>query len=345
MKKMLVGFIFFLFIALMYFNYISKQKGFISPITSPSPTEKPLLVYTFERLHQTAFPKNIIKLDRLYSETPDSTSQIFYFETPKTPSETAMDSVSGLMNIPKKPGVYPIIIMLRGYIPDELYAPGAGTQHVAEVLAQNGYITLAPDFLGFGESSPPAKDSFEARFQMYTTALTLLSSLKTLNDGLEASYSGSIKADNSKIGIWGHSNGGHIALVTLELSGVQYPTVLWAPVSKSFPYSILYYSDEADDHGKALRVVLANFERDYNADLFSPINYFSWIKAPLSIHQGTLDREVPEQWSQNLATTLKNGKIDVGYQTYPANHNMIPSWNDAVKDSIDFYNKKFKYSL
>lgn len=323
----------------MYFN--SSRRAFISPLGIPTPTEKPLLKYTFENLRKTQFPKSKIVLDRKYSESADSTSQLFFFDTPKVPGKTYMDKASGLMNIPRKPGTYPVIIMLRGFVPDEMYQPGIGTQHVAEVLAQNGYITLAPDFLGFGESSPPSKDSFEARFQTYTTTLSLLSSISTLNDGLSASYSGSVSADVAKIGIWGHSNGGHIALSILAISGATYPTVLWAPVSKSFPYSILYYSDDAPDHGKALRVVLANFERDYDADLFSPLNHYSWIKAPLSIHQGDIDTAVPKEWSQDLVTALKNEGVNVSYNAYSGDHNMLPSgWNEAVTNSVDFFDEQ-----
>jgi dipeptidyl aminopeptidase/acylaminoacyl peptidase len=248
-----------------------------------------------------------------------------------------------MINLPKKPGNYPVIVMLRGFVPDEMYKPGVGTQHVAEALAQNGYITLAPDFLGFGESSPPSKDSFEARFQTYTTVLSLFSSLTTLNNGLQASYSGTITANLDQVGIWGHSNGGHIALSVLAISGKEYPTVLWAPVSKSFPYSILYYSDDADDHGKMLRKVLADFEKDYDTDLFSPINYYSQITAPISLHQGTLDSAVPEQWSADLVTLLKKEGVTVSYQTYEADHNMLPSaWSSAVSNSIDFFDLHLK---
>lgn len=341
MRKLLLLCAIFTIAISFYFYFVSRKTSFVNLVKAPVPTEKPLLAYTFEKLKQTRFSKSNIRLDRPYSETADSTSQIFYFETPKSPSDMTMDTVSGLMNIPKKPGVYPVIIMLRGFVPDEMFQPGVGTEHVAEAFSQHGFITLAPDFLGFGQSSPPSKDSFEARFQTYTTSLTLLSSLSTLNDGLQASYSGTITADLTKVGIWGHSNGGHIALSALALSGVRYPTVLWAPVSKSFPYSILYYSDEADDHGKALRAVLANFEHDYNADLFSPINYFQWIKAPLSIYQGDIDAEVPQRWSQDLVTILKKEGVDTSYHSYHGDHNMTPSWSEVVKDSIDFYDKKF----
>lgn len=329
-------------IALMFFYVFLLKKSQTGLPSSILPTEKPLMAYTFESLKKTKFPQNDIKLDRPYSETVNSTSQIFYFETPKKPNGSGMDKVSGLMNLPRKPGTYPVVIMFRGFVPDEMYEPGVGTQHVAEALAEHGFITLAPDFLGFGESSSPSKDSFEARFQTYTTALTLLSSLSTLNEGLRASYSGTITTDLTHVGIWGHSNGGHIALSVAAISGLPYPVVLWAPVSKSFPYSILYYSDEADDHGKALRAVLANFEKDYNADLFSPLNYYSWIKAPLSIHQGENDTEVPQQWSQDLVSTLKKEEIHVSYHTYQGDHNLVPSWSEAVRDSISFFDEYFK---
>lgn len=289
-------------------------------------------------------PVSNIILGKIVSKNAISFSQVFYYETPVKPGSSVMEKVSGLLNAPVKPGNYPVIVMYRGFVPDNIYAPGVGTQPVAGQLAANGFITLAPDFLGFGQSSPGAKDSFENRFQSYTTALSMLSSLPTLNSGLSASYSGTLSADMTHIGIWGHSNGGHIALSTLAISGITYPTVLWAPVSTSFPYDILYYTDESDDQGKVLRKILAQFETVYNTDDFSPEKYYNWIHAPLEINQGTGDQEVPYWWSSNLVDTLKKDKVDVTYNTYPgADHNMLPSaqWNAAVLNTISFFKAQF----
>lgn len=338
------------FLFLVLFIAITAETSFIvnrflltkqtSPVTKVTP--KPLLAYTFENLKKTEFPKNQITFGSAVSENTDFISQMFYFSVPKTPGSKEMEKVSGLANIPKKAGSYPVIVMFRGFVPDNIYKPGIGTQPVAGALAKNGYITLAPDFLGYGQSASPSSNPFENRFQTYTTALTLLSSLSTLNSGLSASYSATT-ADLNKIGIWGHSNGGHIALSSLEISGVTYPTVLWAPVSASFPYSILYYTDESDDQGKTLRKTLAGFEIDYNTDLFSPTNYFNWIKAPLEINQGINDQEVPYWWSDNLTSILKKDNVSVKYLTYPgADHNMLPSgWADATSSTLNFYNKEF----
>ena len=45
----------------------------------------------------------------------------------------------------------PVIIQFRGYVERSIYQPGAGTKKTAEVFAKNGFISLAPDFLGYGD--------------------------------------------------------------------------------------------------------------------------------------------------------------------------------------------------
>lgn len=344
MKKALGLLCIILFIiALAESLFIFRNQWFTKNIIEEIPIPRPLLAYTFENLKKTNFPKSQITFGPVISENTDYFSQMFYFSTPKTPRSKIMEKVSGLANIPKKEGKYPVIVMFRGFVPDDIYKPGVGTQPSAKELAKKGFITLAPDFLGFGQSASPSANPFESRFQTYTTALTLLSSLPTLNNGLDSNYVGTISADLENVGIWGHSNGGHIALSILAISGVDYPTVLWAPVSTSFPYSILYYTDEYDDQGKTLRKNLAGFENIYNTDLFSPANYYNWIKAPIEINQGTGDREVLYWWSDELVTKLEKANISVTYFTYPgADHNLLPSgWSDAVLNTVDFYKKEF----
>lgn len=326
-KKIALFFLFTIAVAIGYFLVDQKLQ---KPQNQPKPL--PLLKYTLENLKNTKFTPSQILLENKLTET----SQMFYFNTPQ--------KVSGLMNFPKEPGVYPVIVMFRGYAPKETYTSGVGTQPSARVLAANGFITLAPDFLGYGESASPSAQPFEERFQTQTTALTLLASLINLNSALDASYSGEIRADLTKIGIWGHSNGGNIAIETLEASGVTYPTVLWAPVSKSFPYSILYYTDETDDQGKYLRAALSEFEKDYDTQKFSAANYLNWINAPILINQGTEDQEVPFWWSDEFVERLKKEGVDVEYIKYPgANHNMLPgAWSEAITNTINFYKSQFK---
>lgn len=324
MKKLGIGII--LLITILGIFIFSKR----DVVLKERVKERPLLKYAFENLKKNKFKPSPIVLGVTLDEKENYISQLFYFNIPQ--------KVSGLINVPKKEGIYPIVIMLRGFVPVETYTTGVGTKRAGEVFAQNGFITLAPDFLGYGQSDNPSKDSIEERFQTYTAALTLLSSLNNLNAGLEASYSGRIKTDPAKVGIWGHSNGGQIALSVLEITGRNYPTVLWSPVSKPFPYSILYYTDEFADRGKALRRAVANFENDYDVELYSSSNFYSWINAPIEIHQGTADDAIPPEWSDNLFADLTKLGKDAVYFTYPgADHNLLGGWETAIQRSLNFY--------
>lgn len=314
-------------------NPIGKEKVIV---------EKPLEKYSFERLKKAGFLGNTIEIGKVIKEEEEFTSRMFYFYDPSAGSGQAK-KVSGLMNLPTKAGSAPaVIVMLRGYVDRDKFTSGEGTRRSGEEFARNGFITLAPDFLGFGESAKSSDTSIEDRFQTYTTALSLLTSLPTLNKAFEKEFL-DYKADSEKVGIWGHSNGGHIALAVLAITGKSYPTVLWAPVSKPFPYSILYFTDEFDDHGKALRKVVSDFEKDYDIEKYSVNNYYAWIKAPVSLHQGINDEEVPVRWSEQLKTDLEKEKIDVSYFTYPGeNHNFNQGgWSIAMQRSVEFYKQHF----
>lgn len=299
-------------------DYVSSH-NVVSPIGSI--LEKPLEKYTINRLSGRVPTGSQIVLDGATATTSAYTAHTFHFESDGK-------KVTGLAHIPNGNGPFPVIVQYRGFIDPTKYVSGMGTEHSAQVYAQNGFLSLAPDFLGFGGSEAPSTDVFEERFETYTTALNLLASVKTLP-----------MADASKIGIWGHSNGGQIALTVLEVVGRQIPAVLWAPVSKPFPYSILYYTDEADDHGKILRKELAAFEKDYDVELYSLTNYLTQITGPVQLHQGEADAAVPVSWSDVLSKQLK----DVRYFTYPgADHDMNGAWNTVVTRDIAFFTKNFR---
>lgn len=293
----------------------------LSPITQVM--ERSLDKYTIDNLSTRQGVSSQIVLDAAIATTSAYTEYLFHFMS-------SGKKVTGLAHLPSSVNEHkplPVIVQVRGYVDHSIYAPGVGTKRSAEVFADNGYISLAPDFLGYGASDNPSVDVFEERFQTYVVLLDLLASVKSLS-----------VADAARVGIWAHSNGGQIALTVLEITRGVYPTVLWAPVTRAFPYSILYYTDEAEDKGKALRKKLAEFERNYDVDLFTMVNFTDRIVAPIQIHQGGMDDAVPERWSSEFVTQLKKKNIDVDYYVYPgADHNMQPGWNTAIIRSIDFY--------
>ncbi len=339
MKKLmlLILIIAFSVAGVLYIFKNSISSKIVNPIAKEQRIfEKPLAKYSYKRLRETAFPEGKITFGKVIKEDEAFTSRMFYFRDGEK-------KVSGLLNLPVKEGTYPVIILFRGYVDREIYTTGEGTRRTAEEFARNGYITLAPDFLGYGESDMPSEKSIEERFQTYTTALSLLASVGTLNTALENDDDLTQQADLTKIGIWAHSNGGQIALSVLAISGKPIPTVLWAPVTKPFPYNILYFTDEFDDEGKALRKVVAEFEREYDVYEYTVTKYLSWIQAPLQLHQGSADEAVPKRWSDQFDELLTKKEITHEYFVYQGeNHNFNNgSWPQAVERSLHFYTTQF----
>jgi uncharacterized protein len=302
---------------------------FLGP--TPTPTPLPLLKYSFDNLMAYEPQSSPITLTKPLDSITTPTAQAYEF------TYTTEDKImSGLIVHPAAQATpsagFPVILMLRGFVDPSIYTTGIGTKNVALRLAENGFVAIAPDFFGFGSSDYPDSDIFGERLQKPLNLLDLIASLETLPF---------INPD--QLGIWAHSNGGQIALSLLEITAKPYPTVLWAPVSKSFPYSILFYTDEYDDQGKALRANLSRFESTYDVFDFSIDRYWEKINAPIEIHQGTADDAVPYTWSQALAKNLPAQEFEPQLFLYPgADHNLRPSWEAATIRTLDFY---YKYLL
>lgn len=324
-----------------YFYYYNIELATPIPLSEKEEIDYQLNNYAYDTLKKKEFAPQVMTFGDVLTEQEGFQTRMFYYELDGK-------KVSGLAHLPADGTNHPVIVMVRGYVDHAIYTPGVGTRRASEVFARHGYITLAPDFLGYGESDLPSVVPLEDRFQTYPTVLQLLSNIDKLNISLQNldSQSGSgmtTFADQSNVGIWGHSNGGQIAISALEVSGRSYPTVLWAPVTKPFPYSVLYFTDEFDDNGRYLRRIIADFETDYDIERFSLSNYFSWIDAPLQLHQGGNDDAVPIEWSDEFVEEVEKEGISVDYYRYPsADHNLMPDWSQAVERSLSFFDKHLR---
>lgn len=329
----------------------------LSNIAVEKKKENPYGVYSFESLRTMAFQPGAITLHQLLETTPTHNAYLVSWEVPD-PTGNTTKKVSGQINIPTGTGPFPVIIMLRGYVDPGQYTTGVGTRNGAAAFARNGYITIAPDFLGYGTSDLESNDVLIARFAKPLVVLQLLRNLQDLDLKIDPASSPDGQAvpaflesdtrqlfNTQRLGLWGHSNGGQIALSVLEITSRNMPTSLWAPVSKPFPYSALYYMDESPDQGAYVREALAKFEFELknNPWDFSILKEPARILSPVQIHQGGADDAVPLEWSQELEKTLKDATVSATLFTYPqANHNLTPDWDTVVQRDLQFYAKYLK---
>lgn len=333
----------------------------ISPLVSDEKAvpPNPYAQFRFSELAKLQLSPGPVRIENLIDAQPSYASFLVSWDVPDLETGTRV-KVTGQMNLPQGDGPFPVIVMLRGYADREIYSTGLGTRNAAAAFARNGYITIAPDFPGFGGSGPESNDILVARFSKPVTVLQLLQNLENLQ--VEASSSATTAAADAAapitfptniqtlfqtdaVGIWAHSNGGQIALSTLEITNRVLPTTLWAPVSQPFPYSVLYYSNETPDGGKYLRRELANFEftLDNDPQDFSVLSQPERIIAPVQIHQGGADDAVPFAWSNMLYDELLEATIEAELFTYPsADHNLQPNWDEAVQRDLIFFAEHLK---
>ncbi len=290
----------------------------LSPQGDKARQELPYDKYSFERLAQRGGVASKIEV---------SGNKFYYWSEGRR--------ISGEVNVPARPGLageYSVVVMARGYVDKEIYQTGMGTHNAAKYYSDHGYVTYAPDFSGYGESDPEDSNVLGARLAKPVEILDLIVSI----------------GGDQPIYLWGHSNGGQIMLSVAEILGkaqdFKGPTLkvrgvtLWAPVSKPFPYNILFYTDEATDSGKWLRAKISEFERDYDVFEYSVDRYLDWIELPIQIHQGTADESVPKNWSDQLVANLQDKGKKVEYFEYlGADHNLKPGWDRVVGRDVEWF--------
>jgi len=265
--------------------------------------ETPLKQWAIRNLRQqTVTPAQL----QLGAELERSVDWVAYQFTFLTDGKT----MSGRITIPQsvldqnQTASVPVIVMLRGFVPSSNYVNGAGTNPAARVLASQGFVTVAPDFLGYGESDAEYEDPWEGRFRKPIQVAELIRGIQA--NGLPLSATQKLAVDNDKIGLWAHSNGGQIALTALEILGEPIPTTLWSPVTAPFPYSILFFGDEEDDEGLAQRKWINLFDRDYQASDFSFTRHLDLLAGlPLQIHQGLQDEAIHYAWNDEFVEKLE----------------------------------------
>lgn len=298
----------------------TSSTNLVSPVAPPP---KPLAKYAFTSLQDYQSQSSPISLDNLMFSEADLNAYQAHFTT-----QTKNMSLQIMVPQSATPSAgFPVILLVRGFVDPSIYQTGIGTQNAARYFSSRGYVTISPDFLGFGDSDFPPIDAMEARLEKPAQLLDLIASLSNFS-----------LVDLSRLGIWAHSNGGQIALSVLEITGQSIPTVLWAPVTKPFPYSMLYYTDEYQDGGKALRKVLADFELNYDVFDYSLDSHLDRLVGPIELHQGSLDDAVPQAWSDEFVEKVNQTTKKIKYFVYPASdHNLRPDWDTAVSRSYQFF--------
>ena len=315
------------------------------PTRAQPPTAHPLTPYTIAGMREREYPGGEIQIAAVQEENESYRRYFFVY-----PSDGL--SITGVMNVPRGAGPFPVLILLHGYFEREQYWTGADTWQAADFFARSGYLTIAPDYRSWGGS-----DSGPSLFHtgLVADVLNLISSLPSLP-----------QADTERVALMGHSMGGGIATKVLVIDDRVSAAVLHAPnsaddadlIGRWGPGCLPGQSEAAGDKcnpGEIVPVdlppelVAAYLEAAGDAQFLqhvAPINALEDVDAPVQIHIGEADGETllqtPPDWSQKLYEALQAAGKEVEFFSYPdqGHYFRSPAWGQLMNRALIFFDEQ-----
>jgi dipeptidyl aminopeptidase/acylaminoacyl peptidase len=281
----------------------------VPPTAPPTATPDPwaeYAPYTIEGLRARSYGEGEIEIVDVMERAQNFTRYLITYHSDGL-------RITGMMNVPKGDGPFPVVILNHGYYPLDVYQTGNGSKLAADYLANRGFLTLSPDFRSHA-GSDNAVNFFRAGHVIDT--LNLIPLAQKLP-----------QAQPGKIGMWGHSNGGAITAKAITVSDQIAAAVIYSPASSNIVEDYQFRvgrsrsrAPSATPRGTISRVTTEfPVTPEQAPDLYerlSPLNYLDHVSAVVQIHWGTADQTVPYKWPGDLLDGLKAASKQVEYFEY-----------------------------
>lgn len=251
-------------------------------------------------------------------------------------------TISGQMYIPQGAGPFPVMVMNHGFIPIEDYVTGMDSRRESPFVASNGYVAIHPDFRNYATSDDDenASENLTA-FGWADDTLNLVDAVKRSDLPF---------LDKSRIGFWGHSNGGQVsmmALVSQRAPDIK-AFVLFAPTSPDYADNFNRWTRPRTDQAKLVRA-RHGWPED-NPDFYRNLSvgpHFkeAVTKGPVLLFHGTGDTNTPFSWSERSAALMKDAGIDITFVAPPGENHLFSdrAWRGGIASQfLSFIDKHVK---
>ncbi len=306
---------------------------------SPSATPFPFQELTVPYLRQKNYQSSLGELQKI-TDNGNYTSYLSSFSSDGL-------KVNGLLTIPdgEKPEEgFPAIVFIHGYIPPNQYQTQTRyLDHVAS-LARSGFVVFKIDLRGHGNSEGEPGGGYYSGDYVTDT----LNAYKALQS---ADF-----VNKQKIGLWGHSMAGNVALRSMAAMPEIPAAVIWAGAVYTYTdmqqYGIQdssYQPQPSDTERQRKRQQLRQLYGDPTSDSWfwkqvAPANYLTDLKGAIQLNHAVNDDVVSIEYSRNLNKLLDQTDVPHELHEYlDGGHNISgTSFNSAMQNTISFFNKYLK---
>ena len=238
---------------------------------------------------------------------------------------------------------WPVVVFNHGYIPPRQYRTTERYVAYVDAFARHGYVVIKPDYRGHDRSEGDAGGGYGS--PDYTVdVLHAASSVRRHPD-----------ADPNRVGMWGHSMGGFIALRAMVLTDTVKAGVIWAGVVASYPDLFTRWrrtgaATPPPAPPTARRWRQGLFEvygpPESNPEFWASISANSFLadlSGPVQLHHGTADTSVPLAFSETLVQQVEaaGGSVEL-YRYQGDNHNLSKNLSTALARSVAFFDAHVK---
>lgn len=237
-------------------------------------------------------------------------------------------------------GGWPVIIFNHGYIPPKEYRTNEKYVAYFDRLVLAGYAVVKSDYRGHGVSEGVAEGGYGS--DAYSRDIRNLVATMKLDP----------RINSERVGMWGHSMGGHITLRNMVVDPSIKAGVIWAGVVASYPDLLNNWRRTSSSPlpspsypGRRWRNILQEQygTPEQNPEFWNSISatsYLSEISGPLELHHGTADTSVPVAFSRTLKEKMNSVNKQVELYEYPGDdHNISQNFGTAMSRTIKFFDE------
>jgi dipeptidyl aminopeptidase/acylaminoacyl peptidase len=238
--------------------------------------------------------------------------------------------ITGVMNVPTRPGRHPLVVIAHGWRNPVLYTSGTMLEREQAVLAESGFVVFQIDYRNYAGSTRETARQVARPLGYPEDLINAVRAVKRARLPF---------VDTSRVGLFGRSMGGGVVLNALAARPhLAQAAVLYSPVSSLAANN--YERWVRRDRPLRKRVVAA-YGTPASRPAFwraaSSRTYLDRIAVPLQIDHGTADRMCPLRWSVATTAALRADGKNVTLYEYPGErHRFDRSWPLFMHRAVRF---------